>query len=196
DEMMNSAGEVFRALYCQDSADLGYECSPDSSLILAKAVSIMPDRVMYGIEVSLGISTRRRPKFIHTKWNISHSDPDFDFTPRIEQASLTKDVACGKADLLRDAWVNDLGTQMASKQNSQNVHIAITWCDPRFLTDSPEKIFNQVGFTIYTSPDNEADALDLKYYYHWDRDNLRSRQVNSWKPFLYSQCCSTFVIAP
>ena len=42
------------------------------------------------------------------------------------------------------------------------MHIAITWCDPRFLTDSPEKIFSRVGFTIYTSPDNEADALDLK----------------------------------
>ena len=51
DEMMNSAGEVFRALYCQDSADLGFACSPDSSLILAKAVSTFPDRVMFGIEV-------------------------------------------------------------------------------------------------------------------------------------------------
>lgn len=51
DEQMNSVGEVFRALYCQDSADLGYPCSPDSSLILAKAVSVLPDRVMYGIEV-------------------------------------------------------------------------------------------------------------------------------------------------
>ena len=89
-------------------------------------------------------------------------------------------------------------------------HISFTKHLKRFMTDSPEQIFNRVGFTIYTSPDNEADALDLKvlpqgfsfsncnfqYFYHWDRDNLRSRQVNSWKPFLFSQCCSTFVIAP
>ena len=38
--------------------------------------------VMYGVEVNIAIFLRRRANWFHTRWNISHTEPDFDSARR------------------------------------------------------------------------------------------------------------------
>ena len=40
--------------------------------------------VMFGIEVNYAILLRRRNNWFHTRWNISHSAPDFDSAQRFD----------------------------------------------------------------------------------------------------------------
>lgn len=78
------------------------------------AIQKKNDLVMMGIKVDLAIVTRRVPNFIHTKWNISHADPEFDLTGRNNSISSDIPPGCGKADILQQMWTSNLDFQMQS----------------------------------------------------------------------------------
>ena len=50
--------------------------------------------VMFGVEVNIAIFLRRRANWFHTRWNISHTEPDFDTTSRNDID--TEYPGCGK----------------------------------------------------------------------------------------------------
>ena len=52
--------------------------------------------VMFGIEVNYAILLRRQNNWFHTRWNISHSEPDFDTVHRYGTGSRLEYAGCGK----------------------------------------------------------------------------------------------------
>ena len=66
--------------------------------------------VMIGVRLNRAIIIRRQPNFFHTRWNISHTEPDFDNIPR--NNLVKSNFGCGKADLLQKMWIDDLSFQM------------------------------------------------------------------------------------
>merc|ERR1711887_215882 len=113
--------------------------------------------MMRGIEINNAIADRKKPDFIHTMWDISHIQPDFDITGRNE--SYEEANPCGKADILQDLWRKDLERQLKS-----NTHMTLTLCkqpnEDEDIEDLPELA---VGFAIFDDEDNEAKMEDGVY---------------------------------
>jgi len=139
--------------------------------------------IMMGVRLGTGVTLRREPNFIHAKWNISHSDPFFDRTQRDNIIRPSQNPGCGKADIMMQKWTDQLDFQMKtslSETSEPNVHFVLTICN-----DSQDIHFEIMGSPIVDSR--------LFLHVHWDKDASKG---HSWKPFKFSQCCTTMSIAP
>jgi len=99
---VDDSGEVFWTYTYKDEINVAVEtggADPDEPL------------VMIGVRLNRAIILRRQPNFFHTRWNISHSEPEFDKNPR--NNLIRTSPGCGKADLLQEMWINDLSFQMS-----------------------------------------------------------------------------------
>ena len=57
--------------------------------------------VMFGIEVNYAILLRRQNNWFHTRWNISHSEPDFDTVHRYGTGYRLEYAGCGKVFIVQ-----------------------------------------------------------------------------------------------
>jgi len=164
--------------------------------------------IMRGIEVDNSIAIYASPDYIHTKWDISHLKPDFDYKPHVNCADYNgasnsfcgKANPCGKADEMFRLWYNDVKAQLRGNKP----HMVLSMCQkdgkwqdgsnnktPEFSMDvsgmAAARMFEPIGF-----------SNTIRDHIEWDKAPKDSEMGDGegWEPFKFSQCCSTLVIAP
>jgi len=163
--------------------------------------------IMRGIEVDNSIAIYASPDYIHTKWDIAHAKPDFDYKPHVNCADYNgasnsfcqKANPCGKADEMQRLWYNDVKAQLRGNKP----HMVLTMCHKDGAWSNPEntvpgfptnvnglaaaRLFEPIGF-----------SNTIREHVEWDKAPKDSGMGDGegWAPFKFSQCCSTVVIAP
>lgn len=159
--------------------------------------------IMRGIEVDNSISIYAAPDYIHTKWNIAHEKPLFDY----EQGSnctvdCTTANPCGKANDLYELWKEDVMWQLRGNKP----HMILTMCqkggkwadssmkDP--LNFNPKDDNYGYAWVSQFAPLDYGNTIDE--HVEWDKAPKDSNlgDGEGWEPFKFSQCCTTLVIAP
>jgi len=163
--------------------------------------------IMRGIEVDISISIYAAPDYIHTKWDIAHKEPQFDYTKAhdcedfngVGNSYCAKANPCGKADELYTLWNDDVMYQLRGNK----AHMVLSMChkggdwkdssmkDPDF----PESVNGLAAARLFEPIDFSNTIYD---HIEWDKAPRDSElgDGEGWEPFKFSQCCSTVVIAP
>lgn len=154
---------------------------------------------MRGVEVDNSISIYATPDFVHTKWDISHEQPLFDYEPRPNCKGSCNANPCGKADVMQQLWFDNVKMQLGSLP-----HMVFTMCQKEqgWLDDAmkvpswdtePRNMFYAKLFEPLDFGNN------IHAHVEWDKAPKDTPELgggDGWEPFKFSQCCTTLVIAP